>query len=93
MLESRSNSQDDEHYLIARYASRLAADKGSAVRWPITAYQFYYNFFANFETADTKWLSGFGYMQHTRVPTDLSLSLDTNKQQRQLIAELESKNK
>ncbi|XP_047016027.1 dystrobrevin alpha isoform X2 [Ictalurus punctatus] len=28
-----------------------------------------------------------------RVPTDLSLSLDTNKQQRQLIAELESKNK
>ncbi|XP_060777005.1 dystrobrevin alpha isoform X2 [Neoarius graeffei] len=29
----------------------------------------------------------------SRVPTDLSLSLDTNKQQRQLIAELESKNK
>ncbi|KAK2855366.1 hypothetical protein Q7C36_007235 [Tachysurus vachellii] len=60
LLESRTNNQDDEHYLIARYASRLAADKVSL---------------------------------QARVPTDLSLSLDTNKQQRQLIAELESKNK
>uniref|UniRef100_A0A8B9GSU9 Dystrobrevin, alpha n=1 Tax=Astyanax mexicanus TaxID=7994 RepID=A0A8B9GSU9_ASTMX len=31
-----SNNQDDEHYLIARYASRLAADEASAVRQPIT---------------------------------------------------------
>ncbi|KAK3551462.1 hypothetical protein QTP70_017409 [Hemibagrus guttatus] len=61
MLESKTNNQDDEHYLIARYASRLAADRAS--------------------------------VQQARVPTDLSLSLDTNKQQRQLIAELESKNK
>ncbi|XP_060777007.1 dystrobrevin alpha isoform X4 [Neoarius graeffei] len=60
LLESRTNNQDDEHYLIARYASRLAADRTSV---------------------------------QSRVPTDLSLSLDTNKQQRQLIAELESKNK
>ncbi|MCJ8728462.1 hypothetical protein PDJAM_G00004680 [Pangasius djambal] len=60
LLESRTNNQDDEHYLIARYASRLAADRASA---------------------------------QAGVPTDLPLSLDTNKQQRQLIAELESKNK
>ncbi|TSL82587.1 Dystrobrevin alpha [Bagarius yarrelli] len=60
LLESRTNNQDDEHYLIARYASRLAADRDAV---------------------------------QARVPTDLSLSLDTNKQQRQLIAELESKNK
>ncbi|KAM9487724.1 dystrobrevin alpha isoform 3-T3 [Clarias gariepinus] len=60
LLESRNNNQDDEHYLIARYASRLAADRPSG---------------------------------QARVPTELSLSLDTNKQQRQLIAELESKNK
>ena len=31
--------------------------------------------------------------QHQRVPTDLPCSLDANKQQRQLIAELESKNR
>ncbi|XP_059381068.1 dystrobrevin alpha-like isoform X5 [Carassius carassius] len=53
-------TQDDEHFLIARYASRLAAD-GAAVK--------------------------------TRVPADISLCLDSNKQQRQLIAELENKNK
>ncbi|XP_059391220.1 dystrobrevin beta-like isoform X4 [Carassius carassius] len=53
-------NQDDEHFLIARYASRLAAD-GAAVK--------------------------------TRVPADISLCLDSNKQQRQLIAELENKNK
>ncbi|XP_077101352.1 dystrobrevin alpha isoform X2 [Siphateles boraxobius] len=54
------NNQDDEHCLIARYASRLAAE-GAAAK--------------------------------TRVPADISLCLDTNKQQRQLIAELENKNK
>uniref|UniRef100_A0A671MWS5 Dystrobrevin n=1 Tax=Sinocyclocheilus anshuiensis TaxID=1608454 RepID=A0A671MWS5_9TELE len=54
--ESYKN-QDDEHFLIARYASRLAADG------------------------------------KTRVPADISLCLDSNKQQRQLIAELENKNK
>uniref|UniRef100_A0A8C1FTN9 Dystrobrevin n=1 Tax=Cyprinus carpio carpio TaxID=630221 RepID=A0A8C1FTN9_CYPCA len=53
-------NQDDEHFLIARYASRLAAD-GAAAK--------------------------------TRVPADISLCLDSNKQQRQLIAELENKNK
>uniref|UniRef100_A0A673M0J9 Dystrobrevin n=1 Tax=Sinocyclocheilus rhinocerous TaxID=307959 RepID=A0A673M0J9_9TELE len=53
-------NQDDEHFLIARYASRLAAD-GAAAK--------------------------------TRVPADISLCLDSNKQQRQLIAELEIKNK
>ncbi|XP_016327672.1 dystrobrevin alpha-like isoform X4 [Sinocyclocheilus anshuiensis] len=57
--ESYKN-QDDEHFLIARYASRLAAD-GAAAK--------------------------------TRVPADISLCLDSNKQQRQLIAELENKNK
>lgn len=31
--------------------------------------------------------------QQQRVPTDLPCSLDANKQQRQLIAELESKNR
>lgn len=31
--------------------------------------------------------------QHQRVPTDLPCHLDANKQQRQLIAELESKNR
>ncbi|XP_056105304.1 dystrobrevin alpha isoform X4 [Rhinichthys klamathensis goyatoka] len=59
-FQESSNNQDDEHCLIARYASRLAAD-GAAVK--------------------------------TRVPADISLCLDTNKQQRQLIAELENKNK
>ncbi|KAL7886880.1 hypothetical protein AOLI_G00046010 [Acnodon oligacanthus] len=60
LLESSGSNQDDEHYLIARYASRLAAD---------------------------------GTSMQARAPGDISVSLDTNKQQRQLIAELESKNK
>uniref|UniRef100_A0AAR2KNZ6 Dystrobrevin n=1 Tax=Pygocentrus nattereri TaxID=42514 RepID=A0AAR2KNZ6_PYGNA len=59
LLESSDSNQDDEHCLIARYASRLAADGTS----------------------------------QPRAPGDISVSLDTNKQQRQLIAELESKNK
>ncbi|CAM4723698.1 unnamed protein product [Leuciscus chuanchicus] len=59
-FQESSNNQDDEHCLIARYASRLAAD-GAAAK--------------------------------ARVPADISLCLDTNKQQRQLIAELENKNK
>ncbi|KAK7123440.1 hypothetical protein R3I93_021764 [Phoxinus phoxinus] len=59
-FQESSNNQDDEHCLIARYASRLAAD---------------------------------GAVAKTRVPADISLCLDTNKQQRQLIAELENKNK
>uniref|UniRef100_A0A8C1FU66 Dystrobrevin n=1 Tax=Cyprinus carpio carpio TaxID=630221 RepID=A0A8C1FU66_CYPCA len=57
-FQESCKNQDDEHFLIARYASRLAAD-GAA----------------------------------TRVPADISLCLDSNKQQRQLIAELENKNK
>ncbi|XP_052398649.1 dystrobrevin beta-like isoform X5 [Carassius gibelio] len=59
-FQESCKNQDDEHFLIARYASRLAAD-GAAVK--------------------------------TRVPADISLCLDSNKQQRQLIAELENKNK
>ncbi|XP_026114380.1 dystrobrevin alpha isoform X5 [Carassius auratus] len=59
-FQESCKNQDDEHFLIARYASRLAAD-GAAVK--------------------------------TRVPEDISLCLDSNKQQRQLIAELENKNK
>uniref|UniRef100_A0A8C1YSE5 Dystrobrevin n=1 Tax=Cyprinus carpio TaxID=7962 RepID=A0A8C1YSE5_CYPCA len=56
-IQESCKNQDDEHFLIARYASRLAADG------------------------------------KTRVPADISLCLDSNKQQRQLIAELENKNK
>ncbi|XP_016093496.1 dystrobrevin alpha-like [Sinocyclocheilus grahami] len=59
-FQESCKNQDDEHFLIARYASRLAAD-GAAAK--------------------------------TRVPADISLCLDSNKQQRQLIAELENKNK
>lgn len=59
-FQESCKTQDDEHFLIASYASRLAAD-GAAAK--------------------------------TRVPADISLCLDSNKQQRQLIAELESKNK
>lgn len=59
-LLERSNQQDEEHSLIARYAARLAADAAA---------------------------------QQQRVPNDLPCSLDANKQQRQLIAELESKNR
>ncbi|XP_026057317.1 dystrobrevin alpha-like isoform X4 [Carassius auratus] len=59
-FQESCKTQDDEHFLIARYASRLAAD-GAAAK--------------------------------TRVPADISLCLDSNKQQRQLIAELENKNK
>uniref|UniRef100_A0A8C7K8D7 Dystrobrevin, alpha n=1 Tax=Oncorhynchus kisutch TaxID=8019 RepID=A0A8C7K8D7_ONCKI len=58
LLESSSH-QEEEHSLIARYASRLASDA----------------------------------QQQQRVPNDISFSLDANKQQRQLIAELESKNR
>uniref|UniRef100_A0A673LXU7 Dystrobrevin n=1 Tax=Sinocyclocheilus rhinocerous TaxID=307959 RepID=A0A673LXU7_9TELE len=64
-FQESCKNQDDEHFLIARYASRLAADGAAAVRQPI----------------------------RTRVPADISLCLDSNKQQRQLIAELEIKNK
>uniref|UniRef100_A0A672LFH1 Dystrobrevin alpha-like n=1 Tax=Sinocyclocheilus grahami TaxID=75366 RepID=A0A672LFH1_SINGR len=60
IFQESCKNQDDEHFLIARYASRLAAD-GAAAK--------------------------------TRVPADISLCLDSNKQQRQLIAELENKNK
>ncbi|XP_035386554.1 dystrobrevin alpha isoform X10 [Electrophorus electricus] len=59
-LESSSHNQDEEHTLITRYASRLAADGASA---------------------------------QARMSGDLSLCLDTNKQHRQLIAELENRNK
>uniref|UniRef100_A0A8C7K370 Dystrobrevin n=1 Tax=Oncorhynchus kisutch TaxID=8019 RepID=A0A8C7K370_ONCKI len=59
LLESSSH-QEEEHSLIARYASRLASDAAAAQQ---------------------------------RVPNDISFSLDANKQQRQLIAELESKNR
>ncbi|KAI7792323.1 putative dystrobrevin alpha [Triplophysa rosa] len=59
-FQESSKNHDDEHCLIARYASRLAAD---------------------------------GAPSKSRVPSDISLCLDTNKQQRQLIAELENKNK
>uniref|UniRef100_A0A8C8FU80 Dystrobrevin n=1 Tax=Oncorhynchus tshawytscha TaxID=74940 RepID=A0A8C8FU80_ONCTS len=59
LLESSSH-QEEEHSLIARYASRLASDAAQ---------------------------------QQQRVPNDISFSLDANKQQRQLIAELESKNR
>nr|XP_055038625.1 dystrobrevin alpha isoform X1 [Misgurnus anguillicaudatus] len=59
-FQESSKNQDEEHCLIARYASRLATD---------------------------------GVASRSRVPSDISLCLDTNKQQRQLIAELESKNK
>ncbi|TRY90226.1 hypothetical protein DNTS_005831, partial [Danionella cerebrum] len=59
-FQDNSKNQDDEHCLIARYASRLAAD---------------------------------GATGKSRISTDINLCLDTNKQQRQLIAELESKNK
>ncbi|XP_052332759.1 dystrobrevin alpha-like isoform X2 [Oncorhynchus keta] len=61
LLESSSH-QEEEHSLIARYASRLASDAAAA-------------------------------QQQQRVPNDISFSLDANKQQRQLIAELESKNR
>ncbi|XP_056593714.1 dystrobrevin alpha isoform X2 [Triplophysa dalaica] len=59
-FQESSKNHDDEHCLIARYASRLAADGG---------------------------------LSKSRAPSDISLCLDTNKQQRQLIAELENKNK
>ncbi|XP_065114701.1 dystrobrevin alpha isoform X3 [Paramisgurnus dabryanus] len=59
-FQESSKNQDEEHCLIARYTSRLAAD---------------------------------GVASRSRVPSDISLCLDTNIQQRQLIAELESKNK
>ncbi|XP_051971091.1 dystrobrevin alpha-like isoform X2 [Xyrauchen texanus] len=59
-FQENSKNQDDEHCLIARYASRLAAD-GAAVK--------------------------------NRVPSEITLCLDSNIQQRQLIAELENKNK
>uniref|UniRef100_A0A671KJ62 Dystrobrevin n=1 Tax=Sinocyclocheilus anshuiensis TaxID=1608454 RepID=A0A671KJ62_9TELE len=59
-FQESCKNQDDEHFLIARYASRLAADGAAVVR---------------------------------QVPADISLCLDSNKQQRQLIAELENKNK
>ncbi|KAL2097791.1 hypothetical protein ACEWY4_006998 [Coilia grayii] len=61
LLENNSNNQDEEHSLIARYASRLATN-GTP-------------------------------MQPSRMPSDISFSLDANKQQRQLIAELENKNR
>lgn len=34
-FQESSKNQDDEHCLIARYASRLAADGAAAVRQPI----------------------------------------------------------
>lgn len=34
-----------------------------------------------------------GNQQQSRIPSDISFSLDANKQQRQLIAELENKNR
>ncbi|XP_031418809.1 dystrobrevin alpha isoform X6 [Clupea harengus] len=61
LLENSSNNQDEEHNLIARYASRLATN-GTP-------------------------------MPQFRTPSDLSFSLDATMQQRQLIAELESKNR
>ncbi len=36
-FQESCKNQDDEHFLIARYASRLAADGAAAVRQPIRA--------------------------------------------------------
>ncbi|KAL4235707.1 hypothetical protein ACF0H5_004100 [Mactra antiquata] len=55
----RSQSADDEHRLIARYAARLAADVKNAAR----------------------------------SPAEMNFTLDTNKAQRELIAQLEQKNR
>ncbi|XP_060598439.1 dystrobrevin beta-like isoform X2 [Ruditapes philippinarum] len=55
----RSQSTDDEHRLIARYAARLAADVKNAAR----------------------------------SPQEMNFTLDTNKAQRELIAQLEQKNR
>ncbi|XP_030623510.1 dystrobrevin alpha [Chanos chanos] len=54
-------TQDEEHCLIAHYASQLASNGAAMVR--------------------------------SRMPPDISHTLDANRQQRQLIAELENKNR
>ncbi|KAK1793537.1 hypothetical protein P4O66_011906 [Electrophorus voltai] len=82
-LESPSRL-DEEHRLIARYAARLAAEASNS-----TAVQWFCLFGFALQTHPQPHLSP---LQQS-PPTDLSFNFDANKQQRQLIAELENKNR
>ncbi|KAM8838428.1 dystrobrevin alpha [Synchiropus picturatus] len=85
LLEGSAH-QDEEHSLIARYAARLAADAAVS--------EAHHHQSSVVKPVDVASPACFGRQaQQQRVPTDLPCSLDANKQQRQLIAELESKNR
>ncbi|XP_058533175.1 dystrobrevin alpha isoform X10 [Ochotona princeps] len=77
MLES-SNRLDEEHRLIARYAARLAAESSSSVHPP--------------KSKSCALLVSQQPTQQRSAP-DIAFTIDANKQQRQLIAELENKNR
>ncbi|XP_065922788.1 dystrobrevin beta isoform X8 [Magallana gigas] len=69
---------DDEHRLIARYAARLAADaENTSALWKL-------------RSAKRKITL---LLLKARSPTELNFSLDTNKAQRELISQLEAKNR
>ncbi|KAF4803251.1 Dystrobrevin alpha [Turdus rufiventris] len=100
VLDSASRL-DEEHKLIARYAARLAAETSSSCRqaWYCTfckqilqicvelvVYAGYSSFKAAFSVLQQQ-------PSQQRGASDISFTIDANKQQRQLIAELENKNR
>ncbi|XP_046703767.1 dystrobrevin alpha isoform X2 [Silurus meridionalis] len=79
----------DEHVLIGLYVSLLQKNRTGLLESRTNNQDDEHYLIARYASR----LAADRTTTQARVPTDLSLSLDTNKQQRQLIAELETKNK
>ncbi|KAM4550936.1 dystrobrevin alpha isoform 2-T2 [Odontesthes bonariensis] len=79
----------DEHVLIGLYVNLLQNNPRTCLLESSNHQDEEHSLIARYAAR----LAADAAAQHQRVPTDLPCSLDANKQQRQLIAELESKNR
>ncbi|KAF7666276.1 hypothetical protein LDENG_00113670 [Lucifuga dentata] len=79
----------DEHVLIGLYVNLLQNNPKTCLLESSNHQDEEHSLIARYAAR----LAADAAVQQQRVPTDLSCSLDANKQQRQLIAELESKNR
>ncbi|XP_072220660.1 dystrobrevin alpha isoform X2 [Leuresthes tenuis] len=80
----------DEHVLIGLYVNLLQNNRRTCLLESSNHQDEEHSLIARYAA---RLAADAAQAQHQRVPTDLPCSLDANKQQRQLIAELESKNR